>query len=388
MRHWTAPGDAPPLTGTSRESDVGCYVEELLNSLACFTWNVPDPVDVAPCPKDHPFKPVFEAMHILNLELKDMFQERRRAEDALKASEARYRLIMDTAQEMIITLDLTGRPTLINPAALQATGYGKEEVMAMNIRQILPPESLDQLTASLALRQQGDATRRRYEIEIISKNGRRIPMEMSTALLTDKDAPSGVLIIARNISERKQAEQERMLMEERLRTTQRLESVGLLAGGIAHDFNNVLTGIQGRATLLQLSLDPSHPGQRHMLLVDDEDMVREVAVTMLEYLGYTVIPAAVGKEAVSVYQRQQDQIDLVILDMIMPDMTGVQTFDALKRLNPKVRVLLSSGYRAEGQAAEILQRGCRGFIQKPFQMAALSLKIIESLSDLQGGLLP
>jgi CheY-like chemotaxis protein len=122
-------------------------------------------------------------------------------------------------------------------------------------------------------------------------------------------------------------------------------------------------------------------GSGTLLLVDDEDMVREVAVTMLEYIGYTVIPASGGKEAVSIYQRQQDQIDLVILDMIMPDMTGAQTFDALKRLNPKVRVLLSSGFSAEGQAAEILRRGCGGFIQKPFQMAALSLKIKESLAD-------
>jgi len=74
-----------------------------------------------------------------------------------------------------------------------------------------------------------------------------------------------------------------------------------------------------------------------------------------------------------------DEIDMVILDMIMPDMGGGETYDNLKEINPKIKVLLASGYSIDGQASEILDRGCNGFIQKPFQMENLSRKIKEVL---------
>ena len=82
-----------------------------------------------------------------------------------------------------------------------------------------------------------------------------------------------------------------------------------------------------------------------------------------------------GKEAVEIYWRDGDRIRLVILDMIMPDMGGGQTYDQLKELDPGVSVLLSSGYSIDGQATAILNRGCNGFIQKPFDMQSLSEKV-------------
>jgi CheY-like chemotaxis protein len=82
---------------------------------------------------------------------------------------------------------------------------------------------------------------------------------------------------------------------------------------------------------------------------------------------------------VEIHRRHKDDVDLVILDMIMPDMGGGETYDRMKEDNPKVKVLLSSGYSINGQATEILQRGCDGFIQKPFQLKELSGKIREIL---------
>ena len=70
---------------------------------------------------------------------------------------------------------------------------------------------------------------------------------------------------------------------------------------------------------------------------------------------------------------------MVILDMIMPGMSGGDTYDSLKEINPDVKTLLSSGYSISGQATEILERGCNGFIQKPFNMRDLSIKIREIL---------
>lgn len=116
-------------------------------------------------------------------------------------------------------------------------------------------------------------------------------------------------------------------------------------------------------------------GEETILLVDDEEMVSVVGKQFLELLGYTVIVAASGREALELFERSQDEIDLIILDMIMPGMSGSDTFDQLKRLNPNISTILSSGYSPDGQAAEILGRGCGGFLQKPYSLTELSVKV-------------
>ena len=111
---------------------------------------------------------------------------------------------------------------------------------------------------------------------------------------------------------------------------------------------------------------------------------------MLDRLGYKVIIAKNGKEAVEVYKNNQNKIDIVILDMIMPDMGGSRVYERLKETNPDIKVLLSSGYSIDGQAQEIIDRGCNGFIQKPFNLNELSQKLREILDsrgklELMGG---
>jgi CheY-like chemotaxis protein len=120
-------------------------------------------------------------------------------------------------------------------------------------------------------------------------------------------------------------------------------------------------------------------GEGTVLLVDDEEMILDVGKQLLEKLGYRVMVAKHGKEAVAVYEKNKADIDLVILDMIMPGMGGGEVYDRLKEIEPNIKVLLSSGYSINGQAQEILDRGCDGFIQKPFDIKALSRKIRESL---------
>ncbi len=117
-----------------------------------------------------------------------------------------------------------------------------------------------------------------------------------------------------------------------------------------------------------------------ILLVEDEEIVAEIGRQMLERLGHRVLMARTGAEALALYDQHQAEIDLVILDMIMPGMGGSAVFDHLRAINPDVPVLLSSGYSLNGQALDILNRGCRGFIQKPFSIEQLEQKISESLS--------
>ncbi|MFZ5570785.1 MAG: PAS domain-containing hybrid sensor histidine kinase/response regulator [Thermodesulfobacteriota bacterium] len=122
-------------------------------------------------------------------------------------------------------------------------------------------------------------------------------------------------------------------------------------------------------------------GTETILLVDDEAMIIDVGKQLLETLGYTVLTARDGYEAVRVFRDHQAGIRLVILDMIMPGMGGGEVFDRLRELNPAVPVLLSSGYSLSGQAAEILKKGCNGFIQKPFNLSVLSQKIREIITN-------
>jgi two-component system cell cycle sensor histidine kinase/response regulator CckA len=114
--------------------------------------------------------------------------------------------------------------------------------------------------------------------------------------------------------------------------------------------------------------------------VDDEDIIIEVGGKMLERLGYQVIIAENGRQAVETYQEWHQDIDLVILDMIMPAMSGFETYNRLKIINPQIKVLLSSGYSEKGQAGEIVARDRQGFIQKPFDLAQLSQKVAAILS--------
>ncbi|MBW2632200.1 MAG: PAS domain S-box protein [Deltaproteobacteria bacterium] len=118
-------------------------------------------------------------------------------------------------------------------------------------------------------------------------------------------------------------------------------------------------------------------GHETILLVDDEEMIIDVATQMLQGLGYKILTAGSGEEAIEIYRKNQDTIDLVILDMIMPGLGGGETYDRLKDINSDIRVVLSSGYSINGQASRILERGCNSFIQKPFSMKALSMKVRE-----------
>jgi CheY-like chemotaxis protein len=121
-------------------------------------------------------------------------------------------------------------------------------------------------------------------------------------------------------------------------------------------------------------------GNETILLVDDEKVVLDVNKPMLENLGYTVLTASGGREAVAIYKANHTRIDVVVLDVIMPDLGGGAVFDHLKSVQSDVKVLLSTGYSITGQAEEILAKGCTDFIQKPFSIKELSLKIREVLA--------
>jgi len=107
-------------------------------------------------------------------------------------------------------------------------------------------------------------------------------------------------------------------------------------------------------------------GKGTLLVVDDEDMILDVSQQMLEKLGYKVLTAKSGKAALEIYAEYKDRIDVIILDMIMRGIGGGETYDRLRKIDPVVNVLLSSGYSMDKKAKDLLERGCKGLFKSRF----------------------
>ena len=120
-----------------------------------------------------------------------------------------------------------------------------------------------------------------------------------------------------------------------------------------------------------------------ILLIDDEEMILDVGKSMLERLGYRVLVAAGGSEALEIFRKDPKQVDLIILDLIMPEMNGSEAYDRLKEIEPRIKVLFSSGYTKEGVANDILRDASIGFIQKPFDIEKLSRNVRRAMKCLE-----
>jgi CheY-like chemotaxis protein len=111
-----------------------------------------------------------------------------------------------------------------------------------------------------------------------------------------------------------------------------------------------------------------------IIFADDDAICLDVGKRMLQKLGYIVLDAKDGKEAIEVFRMNQGEVDLVILDMKMP-YNGGTAFSQLKKINANVKVIIASGYAEDQQIREMMEKGCCGFIQKPFSIDVLSHKI-------------
>jgi len=145
------------------------------------------------------------------------------------------------------------------------------------------------------------------------------------------------------------------------------------APGKGSRFHIYLPATRARVATVRLGPPLDTPfGHETILLIDDEKVILDVASRILKHLGYTVLTTADGHEGVRVFAERRQEIALVILDMVMPQLGGREVFRRLKEIDPNVRVLLSSGYSADGDAQAILNEGVLGFVQKPYAMNDLA----------------
>lgn len=120
---------------------------------------------------------------------------------------------------------------------------------------------------------------------------------------------------------------------------------------------------------------PTDAAGKHVMVVDDDDTARTTAESILSEMGYTVSTFPTGEDAIACYVGAWKEIDVVVLDMAMPAMGGPDTFRAMKRINPDIRAVLSSGHTLDGEAQELLDEGVLSFVEKPFSLDDLSQTI-------------
>lgn len=522
-------------------------------------------------------------------ELETSEKRLKHAEKALKESEERYRAVAETTIAGIGIADSEERLTFVNPAFARMLGYSQDELFGMNLSQLANQNEFTRYQDLTVQRKKGEVNT--YETTLTHKDGREVYFLVSASpLMGDNNVFIGTLAVIVDITDRRQAEEEKAHLEEQLRQIQKMEAIGQLAGGIAHDFNNMLGAISGYADMIkrkfaqdnpilekyvtqifnsaqraadltiklltfahkgkfektivnihktiqdaiyllehtidkditimqQLNAKPSsvtgdstqlenailnlavnardamlkggtltftteiidldekyiknHPyeikpgtylmlsvtdtgtgmdektkqrifepffttkgvgkgtglglstvygivknhggfievysesgkgsafkiylpatkeavnrnltgattqkGSGSILIIDDEALISDMASEILTDLGYTVTTCSNGQEGVEHYRKHHNKIDLVILDIVMPKMGGYDCFMELKKINPDVRVIISSGYTINGGAKKIMDEGALGFVQKPFKISKLSVEIARVL---------
>jgi CheY-like chemotaxis protein len=122
-------------------------------------------------------------------------------------------------------------------------------------------------------------------------------------------------------------------------------------------------------------------GNETILIVDDHETIWDFLIEALQRLGYSVLLAENGLDAVEIYKENPKEVDLVLLDMVMPKLGGHQTFYKIKELDPDAKILLSSGYVSEEEVNDLLEQGAKGFLPKPHRIAVMAQEIRKILDE-------
>ncbi len=189
----------------------------------------------------------------------EMALYRHRMERELKASESRLSAIIEHALDLVVILDQFGRVAYSSPSAGRILGYQPGERLGQTITDLIFPDDREIFQATFAGLIAEPGSSQVLELRVYHKNGHTRLLEAVTHSALEVAGVHGIVVNARDITERRQAEIERLNMEEKVQQSQKLESLGVLAGGIAHDFNNLLMGIMGHAGLALMDTPESHP---------------------------------------------------------------------------------------------------------------------------------
>jgi PAS domain S-box-containing protein len=179
--------------------------------------------------------------------------ERKMNEEALTESEAKYRTILENIEDGYYEVDAAGQFTFSNEATLRILGYTREELLKKNTREVMDPVNYKLILQANKQVAQTNKAIKGVEVTLLRKDGHPCPLEVSISLIKDsKNQVIGFRGIARDITDRKRAEEEHKKLQAQLLHAQKLESIGIIASGVAHNFRNILAGITANNNLLQL----------------------------------------------------------------------------------------------------------------------------------------
>jgi PAS domain S-box-containing protein len=314
---------------------------------------------------------------------------RKRVEEALRDSEKRYRLLAENVSDVIWTLDLdTLRFSYVSPSVIRMRGFTQEEVMEQRVEEVLSPEAMGKITNILneELARDGkpgvDPRRSKtMEIQQRNKDGYYDWAEATMTFIRDEQGrPVSILGVTRDISERKQAEEEKQLLRTKLQQSQKLEAVATLAGGIAHQFNNALSGIIGNLELLELE----SMGQEVKLHLTS---VKDTAHRMIKLTNQLLAYARGGKyqaKTISLSQFVRDTLPLI--DHTLSPSVHIETdlspnISEVKADVTQMQMVLSALLSNASEAIE-----GRGYIRISCREVKIDQEMSEDMSGLKPGL--
>ena len=210
--------------------------------------------------------------------------ERKRAQDALERSERSFRLLIERAPNLI-AVHQAGRVVWVNDAFSKSFRLDKSELIGRRVVDLVHPDDWDAVLSRMRKQEETAVPSLVSEERFLREDGTFFWTEAVGIPLDFQGVPSSIMI-AHDVTERKRAEEERRVLEQRIQQTQTLQSLGLLAGGIAHDFNNLLMGVLGNASLALLDLPDDHPARHYLQRIEaTAQRAAELTKQLLAYSG-------------------------------------------------------------------------------------------------------